>query len=48
MGKTIVSEDGRFEWDEEKDIINKADHGLYFSEPIEESAYYEWRKHFIT
>ena len=25
MGKTIISEDGRFE-------LNKADHGLYFSE----------------
>ena len=32
MGKTIVSDDGRFEWDEEKDKLNKADHGLYFSE----------------
>ena len=32
MGKTIVSEDGRFEWDEEKDKLNKAEHGLYFSE----------------
>ena len=107
MGRTIVSEDGRFEWDEEKDILNKADHGLSFSEilpafddpfllelydethstleetrfkglaklqdfivlylsytekatgrtriisarlavPIEENAYYEWRKNFIT
>jgi len=32
MGKTIISDDGRFEWDEEKDKLNKADHGLYFSE----------------
>jgi uncharacterized DUF497 family protein len=107
LGKTIVSEDGRFEWDEEKDILNKAYHGLYFSEilpafddpyllefydethstreevrfkglaelqdfiilylsytertsgrtriisvrlaePVEEKAYYEWRKNFIT
>ena len=32
MGKTIVSEDGRFEWDEEKDILNKVEHGLCFSE----------------
>jgi len=106
MGKTIVSEDERFEWDEEKDILNKTEHGLYFSEilpafddpyllelydeahstleetrfkglaklqdfivlylsytekatgrtriisarsaePIEEKAYYEWRKNFI-
>ena len=107
MGKTIVSNDGRFEWDEEKDKLNKAEHGLNFSEilpafddpyllelydethsslkeirykglaelqdfivlylsyteretgrtriisarpaePIEEKAYYEWRKNFIT
>ena len=107
MGQTIVSEDGRFEWDEEKDKLNKVDHGLYFSEilpafgdpyllelydeahstpeetrfkglaelqdfiilylsytekatgrtriisarhaePVEEKAYYEWRKNFIT
>ena len=34
MGKTIVSTDGRFEWDEDKDILNKADHGLYFSEVL--------------
>ena len=32
MGKTIISEDGRFEWDEEKDKLNKEDHGLNFSE----------------
>ena len=32
MGKTIVSDDGRFEWDEEKDSLNKIEHGLYFSE----------------
>ena len=32
MGNIIVSEDGRFEWDEEKDKLNKADHGLHFSE----------------
>ena len=107
MGKTIVSNDGRIEWDDEKDIINKTEHGLYFSEilpafdapyllelydeahstleetrfkglaelqdfivlylsytekatgrtriisarpaePVEEKAYYEWRKNFIT
>jgi hypothetical protein len=23
MGKTVVSPDGRFEWDEEKDALNK-------------------------
>jgi len=107
MGRTIISDDGRFEWDEEKDRLNKADHGLSFyeilpafddpyllelyddahstieetrfkglaelqdfivlylsytekatgrtriisarpAEPIEEKAYYEWRKNFIT
>jgi len=106
MGKTIVSADGRFEWDEEKSILNKVNHGLSFpeilsafddpylleffdenhstlaeprfkglaeiqdfiilylsyteqssgrtriisvrlAEPVEERAYYEWRKDFI-
>jgi len=32
MGKLIISEDGRFEWDEEKSIINNERHGLYFHE----------------
>ena len=32
MGKTIVSTDGRFEWDEAKSKINKELHGLYFDE----------------
>ena len=32
MGKTIISDDGRFEWDEEKSRLNKTEHGLYFSE----------------
>ena len=32
MGKTITSADGRFEWDEDKSIINKETHGLYFHE----------------
>ena len=32
MGKTVVSEDGYFEWDGEKDMLNKANHGLLFSE----------------
>jgi uncharacterized DUF497 family protein len=32
LTKTIISEDGRFEWDEEKDEINKDKHGFYFSE----------------
>ena len=29
---TIVSPDGRFEWDENKNILNKEDHGFYFEE----------------
>jgi len=29
---TIVSPDGRFEWDEAKNILNKEDHGFYFEE----------------
>jgi len=32
MGKTIVSEDGQFEWDENKSRINKKLHGLFFDE----------------
>jgi uncharacterized DUF497 family protein len=32
MGKTIISFDGRFEWDEDKSRINKELHGLYFDE----------------
>ena len=29
---TIISPDGRFEWDEAKNILNKEDHGFYFEE----------------
>ena len=32
MGKTIISTDGRFEWEENKSRINKKLHGLYFNE----------------
>ena len=32
MGKTVISLDGRFEWDEEKSRSNKELHGLYFEE----------------
>ena len=32
MGKTVKSEDGRFEWDEVKSKSNKELHGLYFEE----------------
>ena len=32
MGKTIISTDNRFEWDESKSLSNKADHGFFFDE----------------
>ena len=32
MGKTIISPDGCFEWDESKSRLNKELHGLYFYE----------------
>jgi uncharacterized DUF497 family protein len=32
MGKTIISADGRFEWDEKKSGANRKFHGLYFEE----------------
>ena len=35
MGRTIISEDGRFEWDENKDRLNKKDHGFSFNEILE-------------
>jgi uncharacterized DUF497 family protein len=35
MGKTIISEDNNFEWDEEKDALNKEKHGFCFSEILE-------------
>jgi uncharacterized DUF497 family protein len=35
MGRTIVSEDGRFEWDRDKDRLNKKDHGFSFDEILE-------------
>jgi len=35
MGRTIVSEDGRFEWDETKDRLNKKEHGFSFDEILE-------------
>jgi uncharacterized DUF497 family protein len=35
MGRTIVSEDGRFEWDENKDRQNIKDHGFSFDEILE-------------
>jgi len=35
MGKTIISGDGRFEWEEDKDRLNKKTHGFSFSEILE-------------
>jgi len=32
LGRTIVSVDGHFEWDEAKCRLNKKDHGLSFDE----------------
>jgi uncharacterized DUF497 family protein len=32
MGKTILSDDGRFEWDEEKAMVNIKKHGVAFEE----------------
>jgi uncharacterized DUF497 family protein len=34
MGRTIVSADGRFEWDEDKRWLNKELHGWYFEETL--------------
>jgi hypothetical protein len=34
MGKTIISADGGFEWDEEKSGTNKELHGLFFDEVL--------------
>ena len=35
MGRTIVSKDGRFEWDETKDRQNIKKHGFSFNEILE-------------
>ena len=35
MGKTVISEDGRFEWDITKDRLNKKNHGFSFDEILE-------------
>ena len=35
MGKTIISEDMRFEWDESKDRLNKKNNGFSFAEILE-------------
>ena len=35
MGRTIISEDGCFEWDEAKNRLNKKNHGFSFEEILE-------------
>lgn len=35
MGTTVVSDDGRFEWDSEKNEANKRKHGISFEEIID-------------
>jgi len=35
MGRTVISEDGRFEWDEDKDRLNRRNHGFSFDEILE-------------
>jgi len=32
VGKTIISEDNRFEWDEDKNLANIEKHGIAFEE----------------
>jgi uncharacterized DUF497 family protein len=41
MGRTVISADGRFEWDEEKAKINVKKHGLAFDEilPVFDDPY---------
>ena len=35
MGKTIISEDNRFEWDKDKNLANIEKHGIAFEEILE-------------
>lgn len=35
MGTTIVTDDGRFEWDEDKNRLNIVKHGFSFAEILE-------------
>jgi uncharacterized protein len=35
MGTTVVSSDGRFEWDADKDKLNRKKYGLSFEEILE-------------
>jgi len=32
---TVISSDSRFEWEEEKNILNKKEHGFFFEEILE-------------
>ncbi|MBG0768232.1 BrnT family toxin [Sphaerochaeta halotolerans] len=34
MGRTIISDDGCFEWDEEKAIVNRKKHGIHFEKAM--------------
>ena len=35
MGITIISEDGRFEWNKDKSLLNRKKHGFSFAEILE-------------
>ena len=35
MGRTIISEDGNYEWDEDKNLQNRKKHGFSFDEILE-------------
>ena len=35
MGKTVITKDNRFEWDEEKNLANIEKHGIAFEEILE-------------
>lgn len=48
MGKTVISDDGRFKWDEEKNEINRKKHGFGFEEIADvfddQEVYYDYIK----
>jgi uncharacterized DUF497 family protein len=35
MGRTVITEDGRFEWDDDKNRLNRKVHGFTFDEILE-------------
>lgn len=35
MKRTVISLDGKFEWDKEKSLLNARKHGFYFDEILE-------------